>query len=72
MNSLARAVREIVVGRRPIEAVSGDLSIEERSALKELEAALGRSPQELGRLLSEEGPASDWWAPSPRTIQASS
>ena len=71
MNSLARAVREIVVGRRPIEAVSGDLSIEERAALRDLEAVLGRPPQELGQLLAKER-LSEWWAPSPPAIQVSS
>ena len=64
MNSLAHAVHDLIVGRKPVEAVSGSLTAEQQTVLRDLRSVLCRSPRALANVLAAEGRRQDWPSPS--------
>ena len=64
MNSLAHAVHDLIVGRKPVEAVSGSLTAEQQTVLRDLRSVLCRSPRALADLLAAEDPGPNWPSPS--------
>ena len=69
MNSLARAVHGMVVGRKSLGDVSGDLTAQERAALADMQPALSR-PFEDPRVLVEAPTQAEWWASPKRLAEA--
>jgi hypothetical protein len=60
MNELARVVHAVVVDGKAMEAVSTSLTEAEKTALKELQPALRRSPADLSRELAAVGSQQPW------------
>ncbi|HHX43915.1 MAG TPA: hypothetical protein GX714_08020 [Chloroflexi bacterium] len=60
MNALARTIRDLTQGREPAPADLNALSVQERTALGELERKDALSPRGAARMLAEAGPMQNW------------